>query len=85
MGRGATKPVIVPIFCRWFPAISTLVNSTRVFRRHFPALFSMRFGGIARKMAAVFVTATASTPASRATTYTANYTVFATEMLLKER
>jgi hypothetical protein len=40
----------------------------------------MRFGEIARKMAAVFVTATASTTASHATTYTANYTVFATEM-----
>ncbi len=45
----------------------------------------MRFGGIARKMAAACVTAIASTTASRATTYTVNYTVFATEMLLKER
>jgi hypothetical protein len=75
-----TKLVIAPIFCRSCPATSTLVNSTRAFRPHFPALFSMRFGGIARKMAAACVTATASTTGSRVTIYTVNYTVFATEI-----
>jgi hypothetical protein len=70
MDRGATRPVIAPIFCKLCPAISTLANSTRAFRRYFRALFSMRFGGIARKMAATFVTATASMTACRATIIT---------------
>jgi hypothetical protein len=43
-------------------------------------MFSMRFGGIARKMAAAFVTAIASMTGSRVTIYTVNYTVFATKI-----